>query len=68
MKKIAVLSRKKATLYEFKGGCDGETSEGAWAMDRTGKLYGTTFKGSENCPTGADLGSGYRTVYEIVRK
>jgi uncharacterized repeat protein (TIGR03803 family) len=65
---IAAGSRKMTTLYEFKGGRDGESPEGALVMDRAGNIYGTTFQGGENCPTGAELGPGCGTVYEVVRK
>ncbi len=61
-------SRTKRILYRFKGGRDGETPEGALVMDRAGNLYGTTFKGGEDCPTGAELGPGCGTVFEISRK
>jgi uncharacterized repeat protein (TIGR03803 family) len=65
---IAAGSRNKTTLYEFKGGRDGATPEGALVMDRAGNLYGTTFRGGENCPTGVDLGPGCGTVYELVHQ
>lgn len=61
-------SRRKITLYQFKGDRDGETPEGALVMDRAGNLYGTTFQGGRNCPTPMDLGPGCGTVFEIIRK
>ncbi|MDA8349107.1 MAG: hypothetical protein M0038_09965 [Pseudomonadota bacterium] len=61
-------TRKKRTLYRFKGGRDGATPEGPLVMDRADNLYGTTFKGGENCATEADLGPGCGTVYEIIRQ
>ena len=60
-------SLRKATLYRFKGGRDGQHPEGALVMDRAGNLYGTTSQGGENCPTGAELGPGCGTVFELVR-
>lgn len=65
---IAAGSHKKTTLYRFKGGRDGETPEGALVMDHAGDLFGTTSQGGENCPTGAELGPGCGTVFEIIRK
>jgi uncharacterized repeat protein (TIGR03803 family) len=65
---ITAGSDMKTTLYEFKGGRDGETPEGALVMDRAGNLYGTTSRGGEKCPTEAQLGPGCGTVFEIIRK
>lgn len=65
---IAAGTHRKTTLYRFKGGRDGDMPNGALIMDRAGDLYGTTFGGGTNCPTGKDLGPGCGTVFEIIRK
>ena len=65
---IAAGTRKKTTLYKFKGGGDGDMPEGALLIDGAGHLYGTTFRGGTGCQQRSDLGPGCGTVFEIVRK
>jgi uncharacterized repeat protein (TIGR03803 family) len=41
-------SGKKTTLHNFTGGSDGELPNASLILDRSGNLFGTTFKGGEN--------------------
>jgi uncharacterized repeat protein (TIGR03803 family) len=54
-------SGKKSTVYNFKGGSEGQTPEGALAV-LNGKLYGTTSGGGLQCYGSSRCG----TVFEIT--
>src|SRR5258706_9022605 len=58
-------SGKKTTLYEFKGGTDGEQPHGNLLLDANGNLYGTTeYGGNLSVSCGGDPGRGGVFVLE----
>jgi uncharacterized repeat protein (TIGR03803 family) len=60
----AGANSKEKTLYDFRGGSDGEGPAGSLIADGAGNLYGTTNEGGGG--TGCDNGSaGCGTVFEL---
>lgn len=66
MTTAALAKPSESVLYDFAGGTDGRTPEGALIADKTGALYGTTYNGGDGYLTVQQCYEGCGMVYKLT--